>query len=383
MNNKYILMNKNRPLVEVQLSDAGFIVEAATVFNSEGFPVGINPADGKTLVAKLNEWWYSRIIPASRDGLKFVLHLYDVESSSVLSKRSLGLSLSDQYWIKPLGSDLAWNAVNFFTNEFSTELGESFFSRGSSKPAINPFTPDASSNGWLKKKWVKIDGQTYLAKAGSAPLLQQPYNEVAVSKISEALSIEHVDYKIIMEANRPLCLCKNFISVDTELVPAHFVRSVLPKSKSESDYQHFLRCAEHLEIPDVKDFLSNMLALDFLVENTDRHYGNFGFIRDVNTLEFLGPAPLFDNGTSLWCEALNLEIGTYQKVMPFKQNHKEQIKLLTAPRFAVENIEQAENIVKDVLGGSPFLDKDRVLRITEAVGNRARVLTNIISALKK
>lgn len=381
MSNKYIFMNKNRPLVEVQLSDAGFITEAFTVFDNEAFPVGINPADKKTLVARLNEWWYSRIIPASRDGLKFVLHLYDVESASVLSKRSLGLSLSDQYWIKPVGSDLTWDDINFFTNDFSTELGESFFSRGSSKPAINPFTPDASSNGWLKKKWVKIDGQTYLAKAGSAPLLQQPYNEVAVSQIAEVLAIEHVAYKIIMEANRPLCLCKNFIDVDTELVPAHFVRSVLPKDTNESDYQHFLRCVEHLQIPNVKDFLNNMMALDFLVENTDRHYGNFGFIRDVNTLKFLGPAPLFDNGTSLWCEALSLEIGTYQKAMPFKQNHKEQIKLLTAPSFATPNIEQAETIVRDVLGQSPFLDADRVERIGEAVGNRVRVLANVINTL--
>ena len=381
MNNKYILMNKNRPLVEVQLSDAGFIIDATTVFEHEAFPVGINPADEKNLVAKLNEWWYSRIIPASRDGLKFILHLYDVESTSVLSKRSLGLSLSDQYWIKPFGSDLSWEDVNFFTNDFSTELGESFFSRGSSKPAINPFTPDASSNGWLKKKWVKIDGQTYLAKAGSVPLLQQPYNEVAVSKIAEALEIEHVDYKLVIEDNRPLCLCKNFIDVDTEFVPARFVRSVLPKSKNESDYQHFLRCTEELKIPRVKDFLNNMLAIDFLVENTDRHYGNFGFIRNVNTLEFLGPAPLFDNGTSLWCEALNSEIGTYQKVMPFKQNHKEQIKLLAAPNFAVANINCSEKIVKDVLEQSPYLDKDRVNKIVEAVGNRARVLANIISAL--
>ena len=53
-----------------------------------------------------------------------------------------------------------------------------------------------------------------------------------------------------------------------------------------------------------------MLCLDYLIENSDRHYGNFGFIRDVNSLKFLGPAPLFDNGTSLWCESLNSEIGT-------------------------------------------------------------------------
>ena len=375
-------MNKNQPLIEVAISASGYIIDTYEVFDTSALPVGINHTDDK-LPATLNDWWHSRIIPASRDGLKFVLHLYDIESASILSKRSLGLSLSDQYWIKPVGSDLEWNDVNFFTNEFSTELGEAFFSRGSSKPNINPFTPDASSNGWLKKKWVRIDGQTYLAKAGSIPLLQQPYNEVVASEILTSLNIPHVDYKVIIEDNRPLSLCKNFINTDTELVPAHFIRTVLPKSKNDSDYQHFLRCAEYLEIPNVEEFLNNMIALDFLIENTDRHYGNFGFIRDVNTLKFIGPAPLFDNGTSLWCEALTTEIGEPQKAMPFKATHKEQIKLLTKPNFNIAGIVNCESIVRNVLSQSPYLDKERAERISIAVGNKARVLENILNTISK
>ena len=382
VNDRYILMNKNRPLIEVAISASGYIIDTYEVFDTSALPVGINHNDDK-LPATLNDWWHSRIIPASRDGLKFVLHLYDIESASILSKRSLGLSLSDQYWIKPVGSDLEWNDVNFFTNEFSTELGEAFFARGSSKPNINPFTPDASSNGWLKKKWVRIDGQTYLAKAGSIPLLQQPYNEVVASEILTSLNIPHVDYKVIIEDNRPLSLCKNFINTDTELVPAHFIRTVLPKSKNDSDYQHFLRCAEYLEIPNVEEFLNNMIALDFLIENTDRHYGNFGFIRDVNTLKFIGPAPLFDNGTSLWCEALTTEIGEPQKAMPFKATHKEQIKLLTKPNFNIAGIVNCESIVRNVLSQSPYLDKERAERISIAVGNKARVLENILNTISK
>lgn len=382
VNDRYILMNKNRPLIEVDVSESGYIIDTHTIFDEAALPVGINPNDSK-LTATLNAWWHSRIIPASRDGLKFVLHLYDIESASILSKRSLGLSLSDQYWIKPIDSDLEWEDVNFFTNEFSTELGEAFFDRGSSKPSINPFTPDASSNGWLKKKWVRIDGQTYLAKAGSVPLLQQPYNEVVASKILTALDIEHVDYKVIIEDNRPLSLCKNFIDTDTEFVSAHFIRNVLPKSKNDSDYQHFLRCAEYLEIPNVRDFLNNMIVIDFLIENTDRHYGNFGFIRDVNNLNFIGPAPLFDNGTSLWCEALTSEIGAPQRAMPFKPTHKEQIKLLTKPNFNISSVAYCESIAKNVLLQSPYLDAERVERVSYAVGNRARVLENIINTMAK
>ncbi len=45
--------------------------------------------------------------------------------------------------------------------------------------------------------------------------------------------------------------------------------------------------------------LENMYILDFLILNEDRHLGNFGIIRDVNTLEWLDVAPIFDNGQIL------------------------------------------------------------------------------------
>ena len=45
-----------------------------------------------------------------------------------------------------------------------------------------------------------------------------------------------------------------------------------------------------------------MYTLDFLIMNEDRHLNNFGIIRDVNTLEWLDVAPIFDNGESLKIE---------------------------------------------------------------------------------
>lgn len=378
---QYILMNKNISLATVTLSDAGYLTDILAIHNPEAFPVGIFTEQKAQLLDSLNKWWRSRIIPASRDGLRYVLHLYDVDSPAVLSKRSLGLSLSDQYWLQPVGSELIWENVNFFTNEFSRELGEAFFQKESSRPAINPFTPDASSNGWLKKKWVKIDGATYLAKAGSAPLLQQPYNEIAADKLLTALSIPHVHYELIMENNRPLCLCKNFITSDTEFVPAYFIKDILPRSNNDSAYTHFLRCAEKLEIPGVDIFLQQMLSLDYLIENSDRHYGNFGFIRDVNTLKFLEPAPLFDNGTSLWCESLNSEIGQPLPAMPFKETQKKQLALVKQHCINEEALDDCQQLVESVLHVSHYLDKERVRRISEAVGSRVRGLKNYLGSI--
>lgn len=49
--------------------------------------------------------------------------------------------------------------------------------------------------------------------------------------------------------------------------------------------------------------LRSMLVFDALIYNEDRHFGNFGFLRDNYTGKLTGPAPIFDNGLFLLCFA--------------------------------------------------------------------------------
>ena len=50
--------------------------------------------------------------------------------------------------------------------------------------------------------------------------------------------------------------------------------------------------------------LASMLVFDALIYNEDRHYGNFGVLRDSHTGEIIGCAPVFDNGYSLFATAM-------------------------------------------------------------------------------
>lgn len=45
--------------------------------------------------------------------------------------------------------------------------------------------------------------------------------------------------------------------------------------------------------------MSQMIVCDALLANSDRHWRNFGIIRNVDTLE-IRHAPLFDSGNCLW-----------------------------------------------------------------------------------
>ena len=46
--------------------------------------------------------------------------------------------------------------------------------------------------------------------------------------------------------------------------------------------------------------IKSMLVFDAVIYNEDRHFGNFGVLRDNHSGELLGAAPIFDNGLSLF-----------------------------------------------------------------------------------
>ena len=94
--------------------------------------------------------------PASRQGIRRALDELGVATAQSLLEKCLGLSLSDQYWIRPAGSALRWSEVNFFEHPFSDDVGNILFGRGSSGDPVSLMSPDNTSDGWLKKKWTIV-----------------------------------------------------------------------------------------------------------------------------------------------------------------------------------------------------------------------------------
>lgn len=55
--------------------------------------------------------------------------------------------------------------------------------------------------------------------------------------------------------------------------------------------------------PEFSEQIRSMLVFDALIYNEDRHFGNFGVLRDNHSGNIIAPAPIFDNGLSLFCYA--------------------------------------------------------------------------------
>ena len=66
----------------------------------------------------------------------------------------------------------------------------------------------------------------------------------------------------------------------------------------DEDYQKSFEILENLCPAAVKDYV-NMIFLDTICFNMDRHTKNYGVLRDINTGDVRGLAPNFDNNIAL------------------------------------------------------------------------------------
>ena len=327
----YELMHKNVEVVTLDIDESeGNMNSVISVVDRVHLPVGTF-VNGFLDSSKLKQWWRERSIPKSRTGIGDVLETLDIPDTEALLRKSLGLSLSDHYWIRPVGSDLQWESVNFFDNGFSEQFGDLAFGKQVEADDIDFSSPDITTDGMLRKRWKIIDGRRYLIKEGELPFVQEPYNEVIASRIMSALDIPHVEYNLIDVNGRTCSVCEDFVTRDTELVSAYHIMTSRKQRNDVNLYKHYVDCCADLGI-DIVPFLDRMLVLDFIIANGDRHTNNFGLIRDADTLEWLGPAPIFDSGSSLGHKLYANQIRTEAPISckPFTKTFDDQLRFVSS-----------------------------------------------------
>jgi hypothetical protein len=259
----------------------------------------INDDDFRIIITN---WFRGRGIPSWRDKLDLLLHRLNISTSEELLDKAFGLSLSDQYWIKPYESDIKYEDINFFDNDFEyLEFLEASLSLNSDsiKNEASLRTPNNTTNGMVKKAWIIDNNKRYLLKSGYKNEILQPFNEVLASEICNRLGFNHVDYSIEVFKDVIVSKCECFINKDTEFIPASQIEFGSNVNKDSKDYESYIKVLEENGITNVREKMENMYILDYLIMNEDRHLNNFGIIRDVNTLKWIDIAPIFDNGQSL------------------------------------------------------------------------------------
>ena len=229
---------------------------------------------------QLELWFLARLVPMKRQGIKHMLRQLGFEPDDPHFARNLiefcrGLTLNDVHWIVRDEDTAKWSEVNLYENEFSSSVASLAFA-GERPDVVRKASssPEYTTNGNLAKCWRRRNGEIFLYKGAGRG--EEPHAEYLAAQVAAAMGLNHVDYGLSTFKGQLCSTCKLFTSDKFGFLP---MRDLLDRESRMKDPQ-----------------FADMFFFDAVVGNTDRHYGNFGYLIDNDTNELSAPAPIFDNG---------------------------------------------------------------------------------------
>lgn len=303
---EYYLMHKDIPVCLMEISDDGVLGnvrrnEAAAAH----FPLG-----GQMNNMKFHDWWRDRAIPKTRHGVRNALQKLGYTSTNSILVNNLALSLSDCYWIKPRGAELTWKDTNLFTNDFVDTFGEITLNTDHVVDLRRKTRFDcAASQGELQKKWcIDENGRRYMIKGNYGQSYQQSLNEIFATKLHEQQEFSnytsYLPVRVQVDGNIDGlgCMCYDFCNENMECISAWELLQTVKIKQNESYYYPLKKVCLSLGMKelDFTNFMDYQIMTDFLLTNTDRHMNNISVMRNPDTLQILGFAPIYDSGNAMF-----------------------------------------------------------------------------------
>lgn len=229
------------------------------------------------------------------------LHCYDTEGFINITHAA---TINDTFWIKSENEKVTWTDISLYRNQFTETISQSAFEGvGLCDMVFSATSPELSSEGSFPKCFRKeqnkgqFGSDIYIYKRGS-DIGQgiESYCERLASEIAAIVSPQnYVNYELV-NFNGKITSCCNLFTNETEGF-ASFARL---------SHQNSIQTANGLDSYDTNDafeFFSKigseqefreMLVIDAVSFNTDRHFGNFGVLFNNDTLDIIKMSPVFD-----------------------------------------------------------------------------------------
>lgn len=245
----------------------------------------------------LAKWLKHRTIPKNRAYVHNFLSKcgLNINRPMTIIKVSKGLSLNDCYWVVEEGFEGTYDKYNLYDNRFSQVLALiAFTGYGSSIRTSLASCPEFTTNGMLPKCWRRKDGKILLYKGGTSGASNtgnEPYSEYYAAQVAKVLGVNAIEYGLSQWKGELCSTCELFTSKDYSFLP---VGRIVTSGGMTAVIEYYEKLGNEFV-----EALNDMLVLDAIIMNTDRHFGNFGFIIDNKTNKIVAPAPLFDHGNAL------------------------------------------------------------------------------------
>lgn len=298
MEKGYVLRLYDTDLLSFTLSERGIEGLKAQIHSVKEEDRALFPLDLELTDDGLVKWLQRRVIPKNRAYVAEILKTFglSVNDTKGIIDVCKGLSLNDSYWVVPQGFTGTFAQYNLYENRFSEILSLVAYTGIGQSDAAFTTSPELTTNGMLPKAWRFIEGEgIYLYKGGTfgaANTGNEPYSEFYASQVAQAMGLDAVAYELENWKGILASRCKLFTDIDTSYIP---IGRIVREGGLKACLEYYRQLG-----PEAYEQVRSMLVFDAVIYNEDRHFGNFGVLRDNHTGKVTGAAPVFDNGMSLF-----------------------------------------------------------------------------------
>lgn len=238
------------------------------------------------------EWWLgTRAIDRHRTNsraLKKILRLGDTSDLNTVL-RVHGATITDNFWVRTSEEEtLCWEDVRFSEDIFAdlalTGSADSI-TRTYTPEHLRTPTPELTNTGSYEKCWKRINEKWTMLKLATT---EELFSEIFIYRLGKKLGFHMAEYFALDGYSAS----PDFTSGCVNFEPA-------ANLVGENEDYEFVYDALMTLSPDLVQQYLDILFMDALVLNVDRHTQNFGFLRNQTSGEIIGMAPNFDNNMAL------------------------------------------------------------------------------------
>jgi len=240
-------------------------------------------------ISNADVWLETRAIDSHRANsrlLKKALRLTEKDDISTVVHVNAA-TITDNYWIRPIGSDLEYADVQFSDDYFSNlalKGGYDSFNRAANSKRTK--TPELTNTGSFEKCWKLRGGKWWMYKKANH---NEMFSELFAFKLGKKLGMNMAHYERGDGCVKTLDFT-NAAQVNFE--PASSFMG------DNEDYVEVVNALTDLCPEAIPDYI-RLIFLDTVIANPDRHTNNFGLLRDVESGKLFGLAPNYDNNMAL------------------------------------------------------------------------------------
>lgn len=236
-------------------------------------------------ITNFNYWCATRVLTLDRKYAKEILNsigmlqaVTDKERAKIaLSYRCT--SLTDVFWVRLNKENVSFSEVNLYENH----LDKTFIDialRGKQYTVQNEYLArDLSTNGCFPKAWQRVHNNFRLLKDGGSDTVER---ELLASQICRCFNVSQVLYERDYFDGEKVSVSSNITSKEYSIISMEAFE-VYSVNHDRNTKKYILSLDKH------NYYMMNII--DYLIGNTDRHWGNWGIlIRNSNNK----PVRLYD-----------------------------------------------------------------------------------------